>query len=176
MLKWAIVCFILSLVAGMLGFTQVSADLAGIGKVLFFIFLFFFLLFLVGGLLLGRKVAGKLGIVLAALFLGGWRMALQAIDPAPVPDSQSIAAGRYMITIAPGINKDMASRLQKAVSNVNGVEDVETKTLDGTIHFKVKEGAEVRPSEIQKAVVKVDPKAVMTTPILENSLTANPGL
>ena len=60
MLKLSILCFILSLITGVMGFTQVSADLAGIAKVLFFIFLFFFVVFLAGGLWLGKKVSDKL--------------------------------------------------------------------------------------------------------------------
>lgn len=47
MLKWAIIFFIVSVVAGLLGFSGISAASAGIAKVLFFVALAIFLLFLV---------------------------------------------------------------------------------------------------------------------------------
>lgn len=47
MLKWAIIFFIISLVAGLLGFSGISAASAGIAKVLFYIALAIFLVFLV---------------------------------------------------------------------------------------------------------------------------------
>ena len=39
MLKWALIFFLISLVAGFFGFTGVAAGAAGIAKVLFFLFL-----------------------------------------------------------------------------------------------------------------------------------------
>lgn len=39
MLKWALVFFVISLVAGVLGFTGIAAGAAGAGKMLFFVFL-----------------------------------------------------------------------------------------------------------------------------------------
>lgn len=56
MLKWALIFFIISLVAGFLGFTNVAAGAAGIAKVLFFIALAIFLIILIFGVLLGVLV------------------------------------------------------------------------------------------------------------------------
>lgn len=47
MLKWAIIFFVVSLVAGFFGFSVVSAASARIAKVLFFIAVAIFLLFVV---------------------------------------------------------------------------------------------------------------------------------
>lgn len=49
MLYWAAVFFIISLVAGIFGFTNVSAGAAGIAKILFFLFLVLF----IGAIILG---------------------------------------------------------------------------------------------------------------------------
>jgi uncharacterized membrane protein YtjA (UPF0391 family) len=43
LLKWALICLLISLVAGALGFTGVAAGAAQISKILFFIFLVIFL-------------------------------------------------------------------------------------------------------------------------------------
>ena len=56
MIKWAIIFFIISLVAGLFGFTGVAAGSRTIAKVLFFIALVIFLIVLVFGVLLGVLV------------------------------------------------------------------------------------------------------------------------
>jgi uncharacterized membrane protein YtjA (UPF0391 family) len=56
MLKWALIFFIISLVAGFLGFSGVSAAAAGIAKILFGIFVAIFLILLVLGLLAGEAL------------------------------------------------------------------------------------------------------------------------
>ncbi|WP_265942522.1 DUF1328 domain-containing protein [Dechloromonas sp. A34] len=53
MIKLAIIFFIISLVAGLLGFTNIAAGAAGIAKILFFIALTIFLIVLIFGVLLG---------------------------------------------------------------------------------------------------------------------------
>ncbi|HSG22120.1 MAG TPA: DUF1328 family protein [Azonexus sp.] len=56
MIKLAIILFIISLVAGLLGFTKIAAGAAGIAKILFFIALTIFLIVLVFGVMLGVLV------------------------------------------------------------------------------------------------------------------------
>ena len=56
MLKWALIFFVISLIAGALGFTGVSAATGRIPKILFFIFLAIFVVFLVLGLLAGEAL------------------------------------------------------------------------------------------------------------------------
>ena len=56
MLKWAIIFFIVSLVAGFFGFTNIASGARGIAKVLFFIALAIFLVILIFGVLLGVLV------------------------------------------------------------------------------------------------------------------------
>jgi uncharacterized membrane protein YtjA (UPF0391 family) len=53
MLKWAIIFFIISLVAGLFGFTNIAAGSRAIAKALFFVFLVLFLIVLVFGVFLG---------------------------------------------------------------------------------------------------------------------------
>lgn len=53
MLKWALIFFVISLVAGFLGFTNVAAGAAGISRILFFMALAVFLIVLIFGVLLG---------------------------------------------------------------------------------------------------------------------------
>jgi len=56
MLKWALIFFVVSLVAGALGFTNVSSATAGVAKILFGIALIIFLVFLVLALLAGEVI------------------------------------------------------------------------------------------------------------------------
>ena len=56
MIKLAIILFIVSLIAGWLGFTKLAAGAARIAKFIFFIALIVFLIVLVFGVLLGQLV------------------------------------------------------------------------------------------------------------------------
>lgn len=56
MIKLAIIFFVISLVAGLLGFTNLAAGAAGIAKILFFIALTIFLIVLIFGVMLGLLV------------------------------------------------------------------------------------------------------------------------
>ena len=56
MIKWAIIFFLISLVAGFFGFTGVASGAKTIAKVLFFIALVIFLIVLVFGVMLGTLV------------------------------------------------------------------------------------------------------------------------
>ena len=56
MIKWAIIFFIISVIAGFFGFTGVAQGSGAIAKVLFFIALAIFLIVLVFGVLLGILV------------------------------------------------------------------------------------------------------------------------
>jgi uncharacterized membrane protein YtjA (UPF0391 family) len=56
MIKWAIIFFLISLVAGFFGFTGVAEGSKTIAKVLFFIAIVIFLIVLVFGVLLGVLV------------------------------------------------------------------------------------------------------------------------
>ena len=50
MLKWAVIFLVISLIAALFGFTDISAAAAGIAKVLFFIFIVIFVVLLLLGL------------------------------------------------------------------------------------------------------------------------------
>ncbi|MHB1333629.1 MAG: DUF1328 domain-containing protein [Sulfuriferula sp.] len=56
MLKLAVIFFIISLVAGFFGFTNIAAGAKGIAKILFYVALVIFLVVLVFGVLLGVMV------------------------------------------------------------------------------------------------------------------------
>ncbi len=56
MLKLAIIFFLISLIAGFFGFTNIAAGAKGIAKILFFVALAIFLVVLVFGVLLGVMV------------------------------------------------------------------------------------------------------------------------
>ena len=57
MLRWAVIFLVVSLVAALFGFTGISVAAAGMAKVLFFIFIVLFLVALIGGLTLGKKIS-----------------------------------------------------------------------------------------------------------------------
>jgi uncharacterized membrane protein YtjA (UPF0391 family) len=56
MLRWALVFLVIGLVAGLLGFTGIAGTSIAIAKTLFFIFLVIFLVLLVAGLTMARRV------------------------------------------------------------------------------------------------------------------------
>jgi uncharacterized membrane protein YtjA (UPF0391 family) len=56
MIMWAIIFFVISLVAGFFGFTGAAAGFRTIAKVLFFIAVAIFLIFLIFGVMLGMLV------------------------------------------------------------------------------------------------------------------------
>jgi uncharacterized membrane protein YtjA (UPF0391 family) len=57
MLKWALVFFIIAIIAALFGFTGIAAGAATIAKWLFFIAVAIFLIFLILGLMAGRAVS-----------------------------------------------------------------------------------------------------------------------
>jgi uncharacterized membrane protein YtjA (UPF0391 family) len=54
LLKWALLFFVISVVAGILGFTGISAASADVARILFYIFLVIFLVLLILGLTIFR--------------------------------------------------------------------------------------------------------------------------
>jgi len=56
MIKWAIIFFVISLIAGFFGFTNVASGAKSIAKILFFIALAIFLVVLIFGVFLGVLV------------------------------------------------------------------------------------------------------------------------
>lgn len=58
MLRWALIFLILGLVAGVLGFTSIAGASIAIAKLLFFLFVAAFVIFLVLGLTVARKATG----------------------------------------------------------------------------------------------------------------------
>ena len=59
MLRWALIFLVLGLIAGILGFTSVAGASIAIAKTLFFIFMVIFVVLLVAGLTVARKVTGE---------------------------------------------------------------------------------------------------------------------
>jgi uncharacterized membrane protein YtjA (UPF0391 family) len=55
LLKWALVFFIVSLIAALFGFTDIAAASAEVARILFYIFLVIFVVLLVLGLALSRR-------------------------------------------------------------------------------------------------------------------------
>lgn len=58
MLRWALIFLVIGLIAGILGFTDVAGASVEIAKILFFIFLVIFLVLLLAGLFVGKKISG----------------------------------------------------------------------------------------------------------------------
>lgn len=58
MLRWAFLFLIIGLVAGLLGFTGVAGASIAIAKTLFFVFIIIFLVLLILGLTVARRVGG----------------------------------------------------------------------------------------------------------------------
>ncbi len=58
MLRWAFIFLVVGLIAALLGFTNVAGASIEIAKILFFIFMVIFLVLLVAGITVGRRVGG----------------------------------------------------------------------------------------------------------------------
>ena len=58
MLRWALIFLVIGLIAGVLGFTGVAGASIAIAKTLFFVFLLIFMVLLIAGLTVARKVTG----------------------------------------------------------------------------------------------------------------------
>jgi len=56
MLRWALIFLVIGLIAGVLGFTSVAGASIAIAKTLFFIFMIVFLVLLIAGLTVARRV------------------------------------------------------------------------------------------------------------------------
>lgn len=56
MLRWALIFFVVAIVAALFGFTDIASAAAGIAKILFFIFMTLFLIALIGGLFVVRSI------------------------------------------------------------------------------------------------------------------------
>ncbi|HEX3756303.1 MAG TPA: DUF1328 domain-containing protein [Rhizomicrobium sp.] len=59
MLRWALIFLVIGLIAGVLGFTSVAGASIAIAKTLFFIFMVIFVVLLIAGLAIGRRVTGS---------------------------------------------------------------------------------------------------------------------
>lgn len=57
MLRWALIFAVIALIAGLLGFTGIAGTSMAIAKTLFYIFLVIFLVLLLTGPFVGRKVS-----------------------------------------------------------------------------------------------------------------------
>jgi uncharacterized membrane protein YtjA (UPF0391 family) len=56
MLKWALIFFVIALIAGALGFTSIAGASIAIAKVLFFIFIALVVIFVIAAIFVGKKV------------------------------------------------------------------------------------------------------------------------
>jgi uncharacterized membrane protein YtjA (UPF0391 family) len=55
-LRWAVIFLVIGLIAGVLGFTSVAGASIAIAKTLFFIFMVIFVVLLIAGLTVARRV------------------------------------------------------------------------------------------------------------------------
>jgi uncharacterized membrane protein YtjA (UPF0391 family) len=56
LLKWAFMFFVIALIAAAFGFTGIAAGAESIAKILFYLFLGIFVVLLIAGIIVGRKV------------------------------------------------------------------------------------------------------------------------
>ena len=56
MLKWALIFFVIALIAGALGFTTIAGTSIAIAKVLFFIFLAIVAILVIAAIFVGKKI------------------------------------------------------------------------------------------------------------------------
>jgi uncharacterized membrane protein YtjA (UPF0391 family) len=56
MLRWAVAFFIVAIVAAIFGFGDIAAAATGVAKILFYVFLILFLISLISGITLRRRI------------------------------------------------------------------------------------------------------------------------
>jgi hypothetical protein len=107
-----------------------------------------------------------------------WTMIAAILAPAwaETPYPKPVSPGSYTVSVMPPIDSDMATRIDKSFRKIKGVEAVKTNGEASSIHFTVKKGAHVEQAQLERALKSVDADAVLTTPVLENSLKVTPGL
>ena len=59
MLRWALIFFLVSIIAGAMGFTGIAVGAAAAARVLFFLAISLFVIFLIAGLVVGESLTGK---------------------------------------------------------------------------------------------------------------------
>ncbi len=59
MLRWALIFFLISIIAGAMGFSGLAVGAAAAARVLFFLAISLFVVFLIAGLVVGESIAGK---------------------------------------------------------------------------------------------------------------------
>ncbi len=90
--------------------------------------------------------------------------------------SAVIDPGRYVTTVTPDFNGEMAKRLEKSVGAIAGLSDVKADSTASTLTFTVIDGSRARVVDIQKVVAKTHNNGVMTAPVMQGTLTPKPGL
>jgi len=129
------------------------------------------------------KIIGLIAVITVFLSFP----AVQAAETNPAPVGTDINAGtisggsvlspgRYVSTVAPQLNSDMAGQLKKAIGKLPGIESADASATDSTVRFTVKKNSKIQIVDLQKLVAKIDSGAVMSSPILENSMTPRPGV
>lgn len=115
-------------------------------------------------------------LLVAALWVVGMAPSGTIADPAiaPVAEATELAPGRYRATISPSLNAGMARRIEKALGRRQDLESVSASVKESTLHFTVKSAVKV--GDLQLAVERAFPGAVLSTPILANSLNSAPGI
>jgi len=58
MLRWAFIFLVIGLIAAVLGFTNIAGVSIALAKILFFIFMVIFVILLIAGLTIARRVGG----------------------------------------------------------------------------------------------------------------------
>ena len=56
MLRWAVAFFVVAIVAAIFGFGDIAAAATGVAKILFYVFLILFLISLISGVTLRRRI------------------------------------------------------------------------------------------------------------------------
>lgn len=59
MLRWALIFFVISIIAGLFGFTGIASGTAAIAKVLFFLAITLFAIFLIAAFTIGKAITNR---------------------------------------------------------------------------------------------------------------------
>ena len=101
-------------------------------------------------------------------------LARHARGEGPVPNM--IPSGKYVAHVMPEFNRATAHRIETRLKGIKGIDTVVAHAEDSSVHLTIKDRAQVDTTDLTHAVETVVPGAVMTTPVLEHSLSPNPGL
>lgn len=94
-------------------------------------------------------------------------LALGLLVASSVYAISQLTAGEYMATLTPSVTEDTADRIEAQLKTIEELTMIDVKPKDSTVHFTVKDNAQVDYAMIKDAVKKAAPHTKVGDPAQE---------